>query len=105
MRELPPLPRKVKGLVSDYRVAMERPVSDGAAAGFENDGNGNPIIRVSPNLSPPYMWQAFYHELIHAAEFEQGLNLPDTSKNPVVDKLALSLTGFWLRNRWVLPGE
>lgn len=105
MRELPSLPKKVKGLITDYRVTLERPSTDGAAAAFETDEAGYPCIHVSPNLPPPYQWQAFFHELIHAAEFEQNLVLPDTTKNPVVDRLAMSLAGFWLRNNWKLPGE
>jgi len=104
MREFPVLPKKVKGQIVTYRVINERPEVDGAAAAFE-DRDGYPVIRVSPKLCPEFRWQGFFHELIHAAEFEQGLSLPDTSENPTVDRLAMALTGFFIRNNWSLPGE
>lgn len=102
--KFPPLPRKVKGQLVTYDVLAERPNADGASAGFE-DKNGYPVIRVSPTLAPEFMWQAFFHELIHAAEFEQGLTLPDTEDNPIIDRLAMALTGFFIRNNWTLPGQ
>ena len=100
---LPPLPKKVKGQLVVYDVFNERPLADGASAGFE-DKDGYPVIRVSPTLAPELRWEAFFHELLHAAEFEQGLDLPDTRDDPIVDRLAMALTGFFIRNNWTLPG-
>jgi len=104
VRSLPALPKQVKGQIVTYRVILERPEVDGACAAFE-DREGYPVIRVSPKLCPEFRWQAFFHELIHAAEFEQGLNLPDTAENPVVDRISMALAGFFIRNNWSLPGE
>lgn len=105
MRELPDLPKKVKGALVDFRVYLERPKTDGAAAAFENGDVELPVIRVSPRLCKEFQWQAFFHELIHACELEQGLNFKDDAENSDVDKLATALTGMFFRNNWSLPGE
>ena len=103
MRELPPLPKKVRFGVVNCKVTVER--VDEKAAEFSDDEEGYPVIRISEKLCPNVQWQSFFHELIHLIEFKYNMNLKDTPHDSDVDRLAQGLMECFLLNKWPLPGD
>lgn len=102
--DFPPLPRKVKGAVSDY--AVTRDLTDQANAGECVITPKGCEIRVTKVLPPGCTWQTFLHELIHKWEHESHITpLKDRDDDSDVDRLATAILADFLRNGWTLPGS
>jgi hypothetical protein len=103
VRELPKLPRKIKGSVIDYTVSIG--TADVTMAGecvLTVDGAE---LRVSNAYPIEYQWQTLFHELVHKWEREGGIKLKDEDDNSEVDRLATAIFADFIRNGWPLPGE
>ena len=99
---LPPLPKRVKGLLCPYRVVIG--TQDQSNAGECVILERSAEIRVTSILPPPLQWQVFFHEMIHKWEMEGGLLLKDIPGDSDVDRLGTAITADFIRNNWTLPG-
>jgi len=99
----PPLPRKVKGSISDYKVT--RKTVDHTNAGECVITEGGCELRITRAVDPGNQWQTFIHELIHKWEHEGVVTpLRDVPGDSDVDRLAFAILSDFLRNNWTLPG-
>ena len=100
-RKLPPIPKSIKGLTSDYKVTSH-------TQDLANAGEHDPVhfeIRVNRPGNLNHEWEVFMHELLHKWLNEASVKMFDTDETPDVDRLSCSILGDFLRNNWRLPGE
>ena len=103
MRKWPPLPKVVKGAVSDY--AVTEGTQDSTNAGEKVITENNAELRITTAIPIEMRWQTFFHELIHKWEEEGEFKLKDTPGNSDVNRLATAMFADYKRNDWKLPGE
>ncbi len=103
MRKLPPLPRRIKGAVCDYKVTLG--TQDETNSGEHVVTEAGAEIRVASTLEPNNKLQVFFHELLHKWEREGGFKLKDEDEDSDVDRLATAIYADFRRNNWKLPGE
>ena len=100
--KMPPLLKRVKGAVCDYKVVLGGTDETNAGECVLTPTHGE--IRISPVYPLEYQWQTFFHEWIHKLEEEGGFKLKDDPGDSDVNRLATAIFADYRRNRWTLPG-
>lgn len=104
----PPLPRRVRGAVTDYEVRIEV-LPEGTAGQHSSQREAGGVLRIDKHLNADARWQVFFHELVHKWETETGFKVRETEtdgeQDSDADRLATAIYADFRRNGWKLPGE
>lgn len=85
----PPLPRTVPGLGG--RIKVLRPVQIDAGASWGEWDAEHRTIKVQRSLPPRTALATLYHELVHAALDDAGLEVPPHLVEPICDTVASAM--------------